>query len=221
MKRLIAAAFIVLTAVVATQIPGAASSHAQDFEKEPAFVAETADKSDPARKQPKQDNLEKLRAEFVAVAKAQAEMMTETELTSALTRAKTEKKFVAAKREIEKARALLMEIAEKYPDTPAGGTAQRAGQVIDGMQPVTMQYQIGGGRGSTQQPSGPTFDPQPFELPADEFDDFREPARSGIGLDPAPNPFGDEFKPSRLGVPSRKSKSKPKAASDDFGFDAN
>lgn len=92
----------------------------------PAAVV-AADKATPTTAEA---DLQKMREELVALTKTRAEMMNRDELADAIAAAKVQNSRVHAKRELERAKALLLEITEKHPGTPAGQSAAKALQYL-------------------------------------------------------------------------------------------
>lgn len=81
------------------------------------------------------DEATQLRKQLVQLVSARAEIMTLQELRTAVARAEAENDRVVAQRELERAAAILHEIADKHPGTPAGKAALRAKRALDQLEP--------------------------------------------------------------------------------------
>ncbi len=192
MKRLVVAAFVVLSVVVATQVPNAPVGHAQEgfdpFGGAPAANKGTPAKAQPgADEQPKNDNLEKLRAQLVTLTKARSELMTEGELQREIEMAKNLQVNAQARQELKKARETLQEILLKYPNTPAAEAAREAGSKLEIIRSieyraVMVERRFSSGSGATK------LTPQPDRA-------FREPSRKrrSAPQEPGPSDLDDVF----------------------------
>ena len=134
---------------------------------ESAVAVEPTDQAKPG----KVDGKAKLQAEFLNLSKARAEMMNEEELTRAIAEAKKVNNRIAARRDLERAMAILAEIVDKHPDTPEGRAALRGKQAL---RVIELR------RGDVFLPRAPT--PEPIPDPSfggvaedDVFRDIRRP----------------------------------------------
>ena len=177
----------------------------RDREKASPVVADVADK--PA-KSPKEER-DALAKEFVELIKSRSEMMTKEELQQAIKAATVENNRIAARRELEKVKTLLTDIAEKHPNTPAGRAAATGFNAIS--------QALAGGRREV------IFDRPLTPEPDDMFNDpsaaYERPApsnnsrRSALGLPRGIDDF-DAFGEPSGGKPRSRPKSKPKSAKD-------
>ncbi len=207
MKRLLFAVCAVL--VVAVTAPLISNLNAQDIfgdsamkEKASPVVADVADK--PA-KSPKEER-EALAKEFVELIKSRSEMMTKEELQQAIKAATVENNRIAARRELEKVKTLLTDIAEKHPNTPAGRAAATGFNAIS--------QALAGGRREV------IFDRPLTPEPDDMFNDpsaaYERPAPSNNSRRRARLPEViddlDAFGEPSGGKPRSRTKSKPKSS---------
>jgi hypothetical protein len=78
------------------------------------------------------DEKAQLATKLVALMKTRAEMMTAAELKTAITNAEVRNNEIRAQRELERATAILTEIADKHPETEAAKAALRAKAALSG-----------------------------------------------------------------------------------------
>ena len=128
MRRLLFVGLALFVAAAVGTIISTDAATAQDLFDEPgsAVAVYPTDQAKPR----KVDGKVKLQAEFLELSKARAEMMTEQELTQAIAKAKKVNNRIAARRDLERAMAILGEIVDKHPDTPEGRAALRGKQVL-------------------------------------------------------------------------------------------
>lgn len=132
MKRLLFAVCAVL--IVAVAVPTVSNLNAQDLFDDstpaPAPAPVVADTAEKPAKSPAQDR-DALAKKFVELIKSRSEMMTAEELRQAIKAAEAENSRIKAQRELDKVKALLTEIAEKHPNTPAGRAAANGYNAIE------------------------------------------------------------------------------------------
>ena len=128
MRRLFFMALALFVATTVASIISTDAATAQDLfgGPESAVAVEPTDQAKPG----KVDGKAKLQAEFLNLSKARAEMMNEEELTRAIAEAKKVNNRIAARRDLERAMAILAEIVDKHPDTPEGRAALRGKQAL-------------------------------------------------------------------------------------------